>query len=99
MIFLVATAVRDVSNHTGAEPHGHTRSDLGSLSVCSRLELIYLENMVACENRAIFFILLREHPFVSESLYIMFEASTKCRGQKVGRELIFLWGADLPTSQ
>lgn len=24
VIFLAATAVRDVSNHTGAEPHGHT---------------------------------------------------------------------------
>lgn len=61
-----------------------TRSDLVSLRVCSQLELIYLENMVACENRALFFILLREHcwrflnvdavTFVSESLYIMFEA-------------------------
>lgn len=61
-----------------------TRSDLVSLSVCSQLELIYLEKMVACENRAIFFIVLRGHcwgflnanavTFVSESLYIMFEA-------------------------
>lgn len=60
-----------------------TRSDLVSLSVGSQLELIYLENMVACENRAIFFVLLRGHcwgflngnavTYISESMYIMFK--------------------------
>lgn len=83
VIFLAATAVRDVSNRTGTEPHGHTiRFGFIERLFSTRTNIFGEHGRL--RDRATFFILLRGHcwgflnahavTFVSESLYIMFEA-------------------------